>query len=65
MGKLFNRTKRRRLIKQHKSERDGRIRDRIKAVLMYDNDYSYTDIYPTEIKNAAASSVMTIIGINK
>ena len=44
MGKLFNRTKRRRLIKQHKSERDGRIRDRIKAVLMVDDNYSYTEI---------------------
>jgi transposase len=44
MGKLFNRTKRPRLIKQHKSERDKRVCDRIKAVLMYDNDYSYTDI---------------------
>lgn len=44
MGRLFDRTRRRRLIKQHKSERDGRIRDRIKAVLMYDNDYSYTEI---------------------
>jgi transposase len=43
MGKLFDRTKRRRLIKQHQSERDGRVRDRIKAVLMVDNDYSYTE----------------------
>jgi transposase len=44
MGKLFNRTKRRRLIKQHKSERDKRVCDRIKAILMFDNDYSYTEI---------------------
>lgn len=44
MGKLFDRTKRRRLIKQHKSERDKRICDRIKAVLMVDNGYSYTEI---------------------
>jgi len=29
---------------QHKSERDGRIRDRIKAVLLYDKGYSYTKI---------------------
>ena len=29
---------------QHKSERDGRIRDRIKAVLLHDKGYSYTKI---------------------
>lgn len=28
----------------HKQERDGRIRDRIKAVLMYDNGYSIAEI---------------------
>lgn len=43
MGNLFNRTKRRRLVKQHKSERDGRVRDRIKAVLMVDDGYSYSE----------------------
>lgn len=28
----------------HKKERDGRIRDRIKAVLMYDDGYSIVEI---------------------
>lgn len=28
------------LKKQHKQERDGRIRDRIKAVLLYDRGWS-------------------------
>ena len=32
------------LIIQHKSERDGRVRDRIKAVLLRDKGYSYTKI---------------------
>lgn len=32
------------LQKQHKKERDGRVRDRIKAVLAYDDGYSYTEI---------------------
>jgi transposase len=32
------------LIIQHKSERDGRVRDRIKAVLLRDKCYSYTKI---------------------
>lgn len=32
------------LIITHKKERDGRIRDRIKAVLLYDNGYSYQQI---------------------
>lgn len=44
MEKLFNRTKRRRLIKQYKSERDKRVCDRIKAILMFDNNDSYTEI---------------------
>ena len=32
------------LIIQDKSERDGRIRDRIKAALLYDKGCSYTKI---------------------
>lgn len=32
------------LQKRHKKERDGRIRDRIKAVLAYDDGYSYSEI---------------------
>ena len=33
---------REKLKERHKTERDGRIRDRIKAVLMYDDGYSLT-----------------------
>ena len=29
---------------RHKKERDGRVRDRIKAVLAYDNGYNYSEI---------------------
>jgi transposase len=32
------------LQKQHRKERDGRTRDRIKAVLAYDDGYSYSEI---------------------
>ena len=32
------------LQKRHKKERDGRIRDRIKAVLAYDDGYMYSEI---------------------
>ena len=32
------------LQSQHKRERDGRVRDRIKAVLAYDDGYTYTEI---------------------
>jgi predicted ArsR family transcriptional regulator len=32
------------LIASHKEERDKRIGDRIKAVLLYDDSYSYTEI---------------------
>ena len=32
------------LLKRHRKERDGRVRDRIKAVLAYDEGYSYSEI---------------------
>ena len=32
---------------QHKQERDGRVRDRIKAVLLYDKDWSPQEISET------------------
>ena len=32
------------LIQRHRKERDGRVRDRIKAVLAYDDGYSYSEI---------------------
>lgn len=35
---------RERLINRHRKERDGRVRDRIKAVLAYDDGYSYSEI---------------------
>lgn len=35
---------REKLIQHHRKERDGRIRDRIKAVLAYDDGYSYSEI---------------------
>ncbi|MDF1646938.1 MAG: IS630 family transposase [Legionellaceae bacterium] len=44
MNKRLTAQERAELIIQHKSERDGRIRDRIKAVLLYDKGYSYTKI---------------------
>jgi transposase len=44
MELFLTRAERHRLIKQHKSERDGRVRDRIKAVLMYADNYSFTQI---------------------
>jgi transposase len=44
MEQFLNRAERHRLIRNHKSERDGRIRDRIKAVLLHDQGYSYTEI---------------------
>lgn len=32
------------LIRHHRKEHDGRVRDRIKAVLAYDDGYSYSEI---------------------
>ncbi len=44
MKKFLTRAERRRLIKQHKSERDKRVCDRIKAVLLHDQNYTYAEI---------------------
>ena len=44
MERLLTPKKREKLIQRHRKERDGRIRDRIKAVLAYDDGYSYSEI---------------------
>ena len=44
MEEKLSRTERKQLRYQHRYERDGRIRDRIKAVLAYNDSYSYTQI---------------------
>lgn len=44
MHKILNSQERSELLTRHKKERDGRIRDRIKAVLAYDDGYSYSEI---------------------
>ena len=44
MKHFLDQTERQRLVEQHKYEKDGRIRDRIKAVLLYDKGWSYQKI---------------------
>jgi transposase len=44
MGKILTENKREKLIKRHRKERDKRICDRIKAVLAFDDGYTYTEI---------------------
>ena len=44
MEKLLTGKEREQLTKRHRKERDGRVRDRIKAVLAYDDGYSYSEI---------------------
>lgn len=44
MEKTLTSKERENLIKRHRKERDGRVRDRIKAVLAYDDGYSYSEI---------------------
>lgn len=44
MEKLLNSKERERLVHRHRKERDKRVCDRIKAVLAYDEGYSYTEI---------------------
>lgn len=44
MNKILQPDEREQLLARHSKERDGRTRDRIKAVLAYDDGYSYTEI---------------------
>lgn len=44
MKNFLDPSERERLESQHKYERDGRVRDRIKAVLLYDKGWSYRKI---------------------
>lgn len=44
MEKTLTKRERENLIRRHRSERDGRARDRIKAVLAYDEGYTYSEI---------------------
>lgn len=44
MEKILTLPERHALIQRHRKERDGRVRDRIKAVLAYDEGYNYTQI---------------------
>lgn len=44
MEKKLASKERKELIQRHRKERDGRVRDRIKAVLAYDDGYSYSEI---------------------
>lgn len=44
MERILTPKKREKLIQRHRKERDGRTRDRIKAVLAYDDGYSYSEI---------------------
>lgn len=44
MKKYLSSSVRQKLITQHRKERNGKVRDRIKAVLAYDEGYSYSEI---------------------
>ncbi len=44
MHKILTAAERKSLIQQHRQEREGKIRDRIKAVLTYDDGYSYREM---------------------
>lgn len=44
MEKIFTPKEREKLIQRHRKERDKRICDRIKAVLLHDDGYSYSEI---------------------
>ncbi len=44
MEKKLSVKERQKLIDHHRRERDGKIRDRIKAVLAYDDGYNYSEI---------------------
>ena len=44
MKKFLNASERDQLTAQHRKEKDGRTRDRIKAVLMSDSGWTFKDI---------------------
>lgn len=44
MPEILKTKERENLIARHRKERDGRVRDRIKAVLAYDDGYNYSEI---------------------
>jgi transposase len=44
MERILTTDQREKLLKRHRKERDGKTRDRIKAVLAYDEGYSYSEI---------------------
>ena len=44
MDRRLTSSERKNLIHSHKKERDGRVRDRIKAVLAHDDGYTYSEI---------------------
>src|ERR1700730_5111954 len=44
MEKILTSRERQSLVTRHRKERDGRVCDRIKAVLAYDDGYSYSEI---------------------
>jgi transposase len=44
MGRMLSKKERGDLIRRHRQERDGRVRDRIKAVLAHDDGYNYSEI---------------------
>lgn len=44
MGRILRKETRKKLIHDHRDERNPRVRDRIKAVLAYDDGYNYTEI---------------------
>ena len=44
MGTLLEPHQRQELLKRHRTERDGRVKDRIKAVLLRDDGYTYEQI---------------------
>jgi len=44
MKKKLSTNQRTKLIAEHRKEREGRVRDRIKAVLLIDEGYSYKEV---------------------
>lgn len=44
MGRILSINERKNLLHRHRRERNSRVRDRIKAVLAYDDGYSYSEI---------------------
>lgn len=63
-GEILSSEERAVLLRQHKQERDGRVKDRIKVVLLRDDDWSYASIAVRFVRGCIRKGVRREIPTN-